>query len=144
MTKEMYDSLLKRYSDAKISASMEQDRQGEHFTLLDTAVAPKNPIAPDRILLALLSFALSAGLAAGAVIVAERLDTSFHSVDDLKTFTSVPVVAGIPRLPGPGRRRGRMALAGLALVVGVGVLAGGSYWVAKDSEFLARTLARAN
>ena len=147
MTKEVYDSLLKRYEDAQISESMEHGRKGEHFVLLDAAVPPRTPIGPNRTLLALMSLALALGLGASAVILAERLDTSFHTADDLKSFTRVPVVAGIPHLDTQRDVARRWQWGKLAVAVGllgVVVMAGGSYWVATGSEFLARTLARAN
>ena len=41
-------------------------------------------------------FALAAGV--GAVLAAEQFDPSFHGVEDLREFTSVPVLASIPRI----------------------------------------------
>ena len=45
-----------------------------------------------------MSFALAAGLAAGAVFLAEALDTSFQSVDDLRAFTTAPILVSIPKI----------------------------------------------
>ena len=147
MTKEVYDSLLKKYEDAQIAASMEQARKGEHFVLLDAAVPPKVPIGPHRTLLLLASLGLSLGLGAAAVLIAEQLDTSFHGPGDLKTFTRVPIVADIPRLDTEAAitRRRRWSTAAVAVgLVAVVAMAGSSYRVAQGSEFLARTLSRAN
>jgi protein tyrosine kinase modulator len=147
MTKELYDSLLKRYEDAQVAESMEHGRKGERFALLDAAVPPKAPLAPHRLLLMLVSLGLSSGVALGAIILAERFDTSFHSPDDLKRFTRVPVVAGIPRLDTEAdlaRRRRHRGWLAVGAVVMVALMAGGSYMVAQDNEGLARTLARAN
>lgn len=54
--------------------------------------------------------ALSAALAVGVTLLMERLDGSFHGVDELRSVGKVPVVARIPRLVSDadatrGRRR---------------------------------------
>src|SRR5262245_34147210 len=147
MTKEVYDSLLKKYEDAHIAANMEQARRGEHFVLLDAAVPPKVPIGPHRTLLLVASLGLSMGLGVAAVLIAERLDTSFHGPGDLKSFTRVPIVADIPRLDTEAaiNRRRRWSTVAVAVgLVAVVAMAGSSYRVAQGSEFLARTLSRAN
>jgi polysaccharide chain length determinant protein (PEP-CTERM system associated) len=46
--KELYDSLLKRYEDAQLAQSMETANQGERFRILEPAVAPMGPNAPNR------------------------------------------------------------------------------------------------
>ena len=97
-TKEFYQSLLKRYEDAQIAESMEQGQKSEQFRVLDAAVPSKEPFAPNRMRLGLLALALSLGAAALVAMLRERLDTSFHTVDDLRAFSRVPVIAGIPPL----------------------------------------------
>jgi hypothetical protein len=51
--------------------------------------------------LLLMAMFFAAAASAGAMLLAEYLDTSFHSVGDLRKFTSVPVLATIPYLTGP-------------------------------------------
>src|SRR5262245_11897314 len=46
--KELYDSLLKRYEDAQLAQSVEATNQGERFRVLERAVAPTGPNAPNR------------------------------------------------------------------------------------------------
>src|SRR5205823_7811102 len=77
-TRELYQSLLKRYEEAQLAESMEQRQKGEQFRVLDPAVPPKEPVAR-RARLMSIALVLSLGLAAGAVMLAEQLDTSFHS-----------------------------------------------------------------
>src|SRR5213593_735438 len=82
-TRELYQSLLKRYGEAQIAESMEQRQKGEQFRVLDPAVPPREPVAR-RARLLLMGLMASLGLAAGAVVLAEQVDTSFHSVDELR------------------------------------------------------------
>ena len=41
---------------------------------------------------------LALGGATVAVVLAEHIDTSFHTLDDLRAFTKVPVLASVPRI----------------------------------------------
>src|SRR4029453_8098754 len=97
-TRELYSSLMKRYEDAQLAESMEQRQKGEQFRVLDAAVANDKPAAPKRLLLFVMTLAGSVGLAVAAVLLAEKLDTSFHDVDELRAFSNVPVLVSIPKI----------------------------------------------
>src|SRR5437899_1137953 len=85
-TRELYQSLLKRYEEAQLAESMEQRQKGEQFRVLDPAVPSPEPAAPNRLRLLLTALLGSLGLAVGVVVLAEHVDTSFHTVDDLRAF----------------------------------------------------------
>jgi len=99
--KETYDSLLKRYEEAQLADSLEQTKQTEIFRVLDTAIVPNFPAAPNRSRLLLMAIFMAIAASAGMMFAAEHLDTSFHTVGELRQFTTVPVLASIPRLPTP-------------------------------------------
>ncbi len=101
-TRELYESLLKRYEDAQIAESLEQGHTGEQFRVLDAAVPPTGPMAPNRSRLMTMALALGLGLAAVGMIAAERMDTTFHTLGALRSFTRVPVLGAIPRSRGRG------------------------------------------
>ncbi len=143
-TRELYHSLLKRHEEAQIAESMEQRQKGEQFRILDPAVSPRQPVA-NSFRLILMALALSLGLAVGAVMLAEQLDTSFHSVDDLRSFSRVPVLVSIPKIVAAAdvdRRRVRFRLAALAATAGLVALVGTSYLVAHGNEQLVWLLSR--
>jgi uncharacterized protein involved in exopolysaccharide biosynthesis len=126
--KDRYLSLVKLYEEARLNENMEQEQQGIQFAILDPAVVPDRPSWPNRLRILLGGLALSVGMAIGALMLAERLDSSFHSVDDLRDFTRVPILASIPRIATKqGRRQRRyrlflgasLAALGLPLVVGL-------------------------
>ena len=60
--KDLYDSLLKRYEEAQLVESMETDRQGERFRILEAAVPPEGPSAPNRPYLLILGVLAAIGL----------------------------------------------------------------------------------
>ncbi|MGH7414228.1 MAG: XrtA system polysaccharide chain length determinant [Candidatus Rokuibacteriota bacterium] len=142
-TKEVYLSLLKRYEEAQLSETMEQRQKGEQFKLVEPAVASYTPVAPNRPRLLGIVLALSVALAVGVVALAEIIDTSFHSVDDLRSFSALPVLVAIPRImtePDIRRRRSRFRLAAAAVLVGLALIGGGAYWVAAGNESLTSML----
>jgi polysaccharide chain length determinant protein (PEP-CTERM system associated) len=142
-TKEFYQSLLKRYEDAQIAESMEHGQRSEQFRILDAAVPPKEVLAPNRMRLTALAFALAVGLAALAVMLRERLDSSFHTVDDLREWSRVPLIAGIPPLvteSDVARGRRRFGLMTASFVVALAMAVGATYLVAHQNEQLTRLL----
>ena len=144
-TREHYASLLKRSEEAQIAESLEYERQSDRFRIVETAMAPTEPVAPNRLRLMLLGLALSLGLAVVATVIREQLDTSFHSVNEVRAFTTVPVTAGIPLIVTEtdglrAARRRRLAVAALAgLLLVVGTL---SWLVADGNLALVSLLAR--
>ena len=138
-TRELYGSLMKRYEEAQLAESMEQRQKGEQFKVLDPAIASLKPAAPNRLKFLFMAVVGSIGLAFGAVLMAEQLDTSFHDLDDLRSFSNVPVLASIPRIVTRGelrRQRWRMRLGVSAAVAGLAVIVGLAYFVAHGNEHL--------
>jgi hypothetical protein len=90
-----------------------------------------------------VSLALSIGVAAGLVLLAEQLDTSLHTLDELRAATIFPVLVSIPRIvtEADARRRWwRMSLATAVAVCGLALLGGTTYYVASGNEQLLRIL----
>jgi polysaccharide biosynthesis transport protein len=96
-TNELYKTLVKRYDEAQIAGRLEARQEGEHFRSLEPAMPPEEPAGPKRGLLLLASLVVSLGLSVATVVLAERLDGSFHTLADLRTFSRVPVFS-IPRI----------------------------------------------
>jgi uncharacterized protein involved in exopolysaccharide biosynthesis len=142
--KDLYDSLLKRYEEAQIAESMETDRQGERFRILEAAVAPEGPSAPNRPYLLILGVLAAIGLAGAAVILAEQFDTTFHSLDELRAFTAVPVLASIPAIAsGRGRQVLRTVVVSASILIVIGLTATAAAYLARGNEDIVRLLVRA-
>src|SRR4029450_12132094 len=86
-------------------ASMETRNQGGRFRILQSAIPPTGPVAPNRVRLVILGLFLAVLVASMAVLLAEQFDTSFHSGDDLRQFTRVPGLVTIPRIKDSRPRR---------------------------------------
>jgi hypothetical protein len=62
----------------------------------------------------------------------EQMDTSFHTVENLRTFSPIPVLVSLPRIVTKAdtwRRRRRFALAMVATVLSLAVIGSTSYVV---------------
>lgn len=141
-SKDLYDSLLKRYDEAQLTESMETGRAGERFRVLEPALPPEGPSAPNRMRLLIMGFLLALAAAAGAVFAREQFDTAFHSVDDIREFTSVPVLVSIPPMgPVPTGRRIKMALATVSALAAIALVATTAAYVATGNDQLVRLIA---
>jgi succinoglycan biosynthesis transport protein ExoP len=109
--KESHESILKRYEEAQLADRLEQTKAAETFRILDAAIVPTFPAAPNRMRLLVMAVFFAFAACAGAMLFAEHLDTSFHTVGDLRRFTTLPVFACIPDMPK------RPTLLGVARVV---------------------------
>jgi uncharacterized protein involved in exopolysaccharide biosynthesis len=138
-TRETYTSLLKRYEEAQMAESMEQRQKGEQFRLLDAALPSAQPAAPNRLRLLLVAFAGSIALAVGVVLLAEQINAPFHSLDELRARSPVPVLHSIPLIVTPDdttRRQRRLRVAAASVAVALFVIAGASYFIAHGNERL--------
>ena len=141
--KENYDVAARRLDEARLSESIETGHQGENFRILDSAVPPEGPSAPDRLRLVLMGLLLALAAMAATIVVAEQFDRSFHSVDEIREFTAVPVLATIPQI-GTAPRRGwvRATLNTASAVAAVALVATLSAYLAHGNDTLVRLLNR--
>jgi len=93
--------------------------------------------------LVLMGFLLALAAMAAVVVVTEQFDTSFHTVDEVREFTAVPVIATIPQI-GTGPRRGwlRATLSTASAVAAVVAVATLSAYYAHGNDTLVRLLNR--
>lgn len=113
--------------------------------MLDPAIPPRDAMAPNRGWLLMMGF--FAALAAGviAILLFEKLDTSFHAPDDLRAFVKTPILATIPRVlttTDSRRRRFRRAVAASAALLVFTLLAAGSWYFASGNEMITRLTTR--
>ncbi|MGZ5475751.1 MAG: GNVR domain-containing protein [Thermoanaerobaculia bacterium] len=138
VAKESYDSIHKRYEEAQLADSLEQTQKADSFRILDAAVVPTFPAAPNRIRLLIMAcfFAVASGI--GMMFLTEHLDTSFHTVGELRQFTTLPVLASIPYVPSRPTFAAalRVALSAVAVVGVCVLLAGVAYRTARENTQL--------
>jgi uncharacterized protein involved in exopolysaccharide biosynthesis len=144
-TRDLYDTLRKRYEQAQLEEGTQAGDAGPRFRILDPAVAPAQPAAPDRLMLLLFAVAGALAAAAAAALAAERLDTSFKDADDVRDFTPVPVLVSIPRMASAADRRAsrrRFCLAAASVVLALGLAVHASREMARDNDALVSLVSR--
>jgi succinoglycan biosynthesis transport protein ExoP len=142
--RDEYLELLKLYHEAQLAESV-QSHQNQQSRIIDPAIRPEYPVAPDRSALMLAGLILAIGVGGLAVFIVDQNDTSFHSVADLRRFTGVPVLAVIDDIQTAGDKfRGiaRLGLNSLFLLAGLFVIAASGYYLGTNAQQLVITLSR--
>lgn len=93
-----YQEVLNKILEARISEGMEEHQKGEKFTLIDPASYPEKPIKPNRWLIVMMGVILGLGAGLGMVAMAENLDHSVKTADELSLLTGLPVLGSISRI----------------------------------------------
>jgi hypothetical protein len=94
--------------------------------------------------LMLMGFLLALAAAVAVVLAAEQFDSSFHGIDELRDFTSVPVLVSIPPIGSSSmKRRLVVGLATVGAIAGIALIAAASAHVAHGNDQLARIIERA-
>lgn len=114
-----YNDLLKKQQDSQMTTSMEQNLQGERFTILDAPSLPNKPDFPNRLKFCLAGLAVGLALGAIAVVAFEFSDDRLHSEADIKDMLPVAVICEIPEVINPTdeKKARRKAVLGWAMAV---------------------------
>ena len=94
--KELYNSLLNRKLEAELAVSMEKKQKGEQFRVIDPAKLPERAVEPDVIKIMALILVLGLALGCGLGYLAELMDTSYKTPEELEKETNLPVLVSIP------------------------------------------------
>jgi polysaccharide chain length determinant protein (PEP-CTERM system associated) len=115
--KTEYTSLLDKKRAAEMSSTFEGFQRGERFVVLNPAVPPETPYAPNRFLISLGG--LLGGLFGGIVLafIAEVKDQRVRSENDASRIFGKPVLGNIPRIISLRERR-RRRLNAVGMVAG--------------------------
>jgi polysaccharide chain length determinant protein (PEP-CTERM system associated) len=99
LERQQYSDLSSKQRAATISASVERDRSGERFAVLEPATYPTEPLKP--VPLRIMLGSLLAGLCLGAALTLGReyLDTSVHDERDIRDALELPVLGSIKHIP---------------------------------------------
>ena len=118
--------VMNKILEARISEGMEEHQKGEKFILIDPASFPETPVSPKRWLIFLAGCIMSLGAGFGTVALAEHLDHSVKSSDELARLTGLPVLGSIIRIQTSedvrrARRKRKMvwAVTGFSLIMGL-------------------------
>lgn len=121
-----HQEIMNKILEARIAEGMEEAQKAERFTLIDPAVYPEKPVAPNRLLILLAGVLLGTMGGLGLVALTEHLDHTIKSATELAWLSGLPVLARISRIVTAEdrerqarRRRLAWTAAGLSLVAGL-------------------------
>jgi uncharacterized protein involved in exopolysaccharide biosynthesis len=120
-----YQELRAKEMEAQMAQSLESERKGERFTLIEPPQLPEEPVRPKRTAIVLAGLALSMAGGLGAGIGAEALDGSVRAGRQAGSFTRAPLLATIPYIENASdraRRRERHAKLKRVAWIAAGVL----------------------
>jgi succinoglycan biosynthesis transport protein ExoP len=96
---QKYQDIRSRLLEAKVSEGLEVQRKGERFSLIDPPSLPEKPDKPNRLAIVLLGIILAVGGGIGTGAVAESLDHSIRTPEQLAQLTQLFPLAVIPFMP---------------------------------------------
>jgi len=121
-----YDELLSRREGMRISTKAQVSSSNVKMVIIDPPQVPQTPVAPARVLLSIGVMILGLAAGVGVVVAIVTLDTSFHSLVQLRTL-GLPVIGGVSLAalpPTMGERLRRAAAFGGAVFALLLVLGG--------------------
>jgi polysaccharide chain length determinant protein (PEP-CTERM system associated) len=121
--KQIYQALLTRREQARVSMELDKERRGLTFEIQDPAMMPLVPSGLRLAHFAAAGLALAALIPIGLLFGVARYDPRVRSRELLEYSTGLPVLATIPRFQTPedGRHRQRRNLLIVLIAVGVAV-----------------------
>lgn len=129
--KASYDKLLEQQQKITLGADAATQQQSEGIEVIDPANLPQKPVAPKRLMLAVMG--VVAGLGLGLLLTAVfelPLLLTIQSSEDARHYTGLPVLISVPELLTPQEaraipRRRRLLLAAgmIATIVSIPLLA---------------------
>lgn len=143
LAREEYLALQKRYQDAVLAQSLETE-QNREVRVVEVAIPPDYPAAPNRTRLLFVGLMLAGGFAAAIVLLAEQLNKTFHSARDLRKFTRIPVLASVGNIQTRRDRFmgwARFGLNSILVTAGLILLTAASYQLGQGGKQLVLAIA---
>jgi protein tyrosine kinase modulator len=124
---ERYQNFKDKEADAEVAENMEEQSQGETFSVIDPAQRPDIPASPNKRLLMAAGFFLTGVLAAAAMIGIDMLDPRVYEPKSLMVAFGEMPLATVPYIRTADEVRGRrlrlIGVTSVALIVMAGLLA---------------------
>ena len=113
--------------EAELAESVEAERKGERFSLIEPPLAPTEPVHPNRPLILALGVMLAGLFGGAAVFLAELFDNSIHSAAELAQLTGMAPLVALPYIANRADKRRRW-ITRTALLLGSAALVAAILW----------------
>jgi uncharacterized protein involved in exopolysaccharide biosynthesis len=118
-TRMQYDLAISNRARAETGDVIEALAKGQRISIIEQAIAPREPASPNRPLIAFAGVAGGIALGLGVVLLLELLNTAVRRPQDLTTKLGIAPFATLPLMRTRGQIRSRRAiiLAAFAVVI---------------------------
>lgn len=113
-----YRELRAKQTDAQLAESLETERKGERFTLIEPPEMPEQPYKPNRMMILMVGFILAGMFGIGSALLLDSLNDTVRSEADIDQIFQAPPLAAIPYIATAADQR-RYALIKAGSVTGV-------------------------
>jgi succinoglycan biosynthesis transport protein ExoP len=120
-----YQEIKDKQMSAEIAQSMEKERKGEKFSLIDPPILPEKPVSPNRPAIIFLSLALTLGAGVGSAAMAENMDSTVRGAKGVIAILNMAPLVVIPYLASSAdisRRKRRQWLIITGIIAGIVVI----------------------
>jgi polysaccharide chain length determinant protein (PEP-CTERM system associated) len=107
---DSYNDLLKKRDESAMATSLEQEQEGEQFSVLDAANLPNEPSFPNRLVFAAGGCVGGLALGLGIAFFLETRDMSLRTEKDVELTLHLPLLAMIPAIQPASGKNGRPTL----------------------------------
>ncbi len=91
-----YQAIKAKQMAADWGETIETERKGERFSLLEPPAKPEKPIKPNRPAILMLGLVLSIGAGAGLAFLAEMMDQAIHGARSLAAIVGAAPLVSVP------------------------------------------------
>ena len=102
-----YQEIKAKQLEAELSESLERERKGERFSLIEPPLIPESPDKPNRIAILFLGFVFSFAGGFGNVVIRESMDQAVYGSKGISAITNAPPLAVIPYIESSEDRKQR-------------------------------------
>jgi capsular exopolysaccharide synthesis family protein len=99
VTRTRYEALFSKQQESKLDQRAKKSTHDVAFKIIEAAQLPSDPYSPHRGRILLMGFLAGLGLGLISILSAEQMDTSFHTIEEFQTFTTLPVLSAVPTIP---------------------------------------------
>jgi polysaccharide biosynthesis transport protein len=114
-----YQEVKSKQLEAQMAESLERERKGERFSLIEPPQLPEEPFKPNRLAIVLIGIFLSISAGVGNVAIRENIDSGIYGSKGIYTVTQSPPLAVIPYIETDTDIKLRSKRRILAVAVGV-------------------------
>lgn len=119
---EMHAVITRKRAEAETGEKLEVNRQAERFEVIENAIVPRKPIAPDRRKIVIMGSGLMVVLAFGFAFAIDQMRPRLRSAEQLERQLGLRPVVTLPYVRTRSERRRRFAWrGGIAAVLLLGI-----------------------